>query len=121
MRCASVASRVCLSSKSAFRDCTPFSTITRSSNIHNMCASLLKAPIRAQARKEGKTVRALVVINPGNPTGGVLSRDNQNDIVRFCEEEKLVLLADEVYQTNIYAGANLRGKRGGRRSPGPCT
>lgn len=52
-------------------------------------------------------MRALVVINPGNPTGGVLSRENQNDIVKFCEEEKLVLIADEVYQTNIYAGAYL--------------
>lgn len=58
----------------------------------------------AQARAEGKTVRALVVINPGNPTGGVLSRANQDAIVKFCEEEKLVLIADEVYQTNVYAG-----------------
>ena len=58
-----------------------------------------------QARSEGKTVRALVVINPGNPTGGVLSRGNQEDIVKFCEDEKLVLVADEVYQTNVYAGA----------------
>ena len=53
---------------------------------------------------DGKTVRALVVINPGNPTGGVLGRENQDDIVRFCEKNKLVLIADEVYQTNVYAG-----------------
>ena len=59
-----------------------------------------------QARKEGKIVRALVVINPGNPTGGVLSRANQDAVVKFCEEEKLVLIADEVYQTNVYAGAS---------------
>ena len=50
-------------------------------------------------------MRALVVINPGNPTGGVLGRENQDDIVRFCEKNKLVLIADEVYQTNIYAGS----------------
>ena len=30
-----------------------------------------------QARSEGKCVRALVVINPGNPTGQILTRDNQ--------------------------------------------
>ena len=59
----------------------------------------------AQATSDGKTVRALVVINPGNPTGGVLGRENQDDVVRFCEKNKLVLIADEVYQTNIYAGA----------------
>jgi alanine transaminase len=56
-----------------------------------------------QAKEEGKEVRALVVINPGNPTGGVLSKANQVDVVRFCEEQQLVLIADEVYQTNIYA------------------
>ena len=50
-------------------------------------------------------MRALVVINPGNPTGGVLGRENQNDVVSFCEKNKLVLIADEVYQTNVYAGA----------------
>jgi hypothetical protein len=55
------------------------------------------------ARLKGLTVRALVVINPGNPTGQVLSLDNQREIVQFCHQEGLVLLADEVYQTNVYA------------------
>lgn len=55
-----------------------------------------------KARSEGKNVRALIVINPGNPTGSVLSEDNQKEIVKFCVRESLVLLADEVYQDNIY-------------------
>ncbi|KAL5995803.1 hypothetical protein ACLOJK_025873 [Asimina triloba] len=55
------------------------------------------------ARSTGLTVRALVVINPGNPTGQVLAESNQREIVEFCKEEGLVLLADEVYQENIYA------------------
>ncbi|XP_072991312.1 alanine aminotransferase 2 [Typha latifolia] len=54
------------------------------------------------ARSKGITVRALVVINPGNPTGQVLAEDNQREIVEFCKNEGLVLLADEVYQENIY-------------------
>ncbi|XP_062200400.1 alanine aminotransferase 2 isoform X2 [Phragmites australis] len=54
------------------------------------------------ARSRGIDVRALVVINPGNPTGQVLAKDNQCDIVKFCKNEGLVLLADEVYQENIY-------------------
>ncbi|KAL7180573.1 hypothetical protein ACSBR1_043714 [Camellia fascicularis] len=54
------------------------------------------------AKSKGITVRALVVINPGNPTGQVLAEDNQRDIAKFCKEEGLVLLADEVYQENIY-------------------
>jgi hypothetical protein len=35
------------------------------------------APRNLQAKADGKEVRALVVINPGNPTGGVLSKGNQ--------------------------------------------
>ncbi|KAK4790858.1 hypothetical protein SAY86_031271 [Trapa natans] len=55
------------------------------------------------AKSKGVSVRALVVINPGNPTGQVLSEENQRQIVEFCKKEGLVLLADEVYQENIYA------------------
>lgn len=54
------------------------------------------------ARDNGVCVRALVVINPGNPTGQVLSRKNIEDVVSFCQENRLVILADEVYQTNVY-------------------
>ncbi|OEL31960.1 Alanine aminotransferase 2 [Dichanthelium oligosanthes] len=54
------------------------------------------------AQSKGIDVRALVVINPGNPTGQVLAEANQYDIVKFCKNEGLVLLADEVYQENIY-------------------
>lgn len=55
-----------------------------------------------QARFKGITVRAMVIINPGNPTGQCLSVPNLQEIVRFCTQENLVLLADEVYQQNIY-------------------
>ncbi|XP_076271679.1 alanine aminotransferase 2-like [Rhynchophorus ferrugineus] len=47
--------------------------------------------------------RAIVVINPGNPTGQVLSRQNIEEIIKFAYEENLYILADEVYQDNVYA------------------
>jgi len=56
-----------------------------------------------EARKQNVTVRGLVVINPGNPTGQSLSVKDMEQIVDFCHKERIVLLADEVYQTNIYA------------------
>ena len=40
--------------------------------------------------------RAIVVINPGNPTGQVLSRANIEDIIRFAQRRRLYMLADEV-------------------------
>ncbi|GBG32445.1 Alanine aminotransferase 1 [Hondaea fermentalgiana] len=51
---------------------------------------------------KGNEPRAMVLINPGNPTGSVLSYDDLCNVVRFCYKNKLVLLADEVYQENIY-------------------
>lgn len=46
--------------------------------------------------------RALVIINPGNPTGQVLTRANIEEIIRFAYDNKLIILADEVYQANVY-------------------
>jgi len=53
--------------------------------------------------KKTCNVRALVVINPGNPTGQVLTRENIEAIIKFAHKENLFLLADEVYQHNVYA------------------
>ncbi|RXM99711.1 Alanine aminotransferase 2 [Acipenser ruthenus] len=47
--------------------------------------------------------KVLCIINPGNPTGQVQSRKCIEDVIRFAAEEKLFLMADEVYQDNIYA------------------
>lgn len=52
--------------------------------------------------KETSNVRAIVVINPGNPTGSVLSEKNILEILKFANDHNLVVLADEVYQHNIY-------------------
>ncbi|CAL8070726.1 unnamed protein product [Orchesella dallaii] len=54
-------------------------------------------------RKDGNCdPRAVVIINPGNPTGHVLSRDNIEAIIRFAYNQRLLILADEVYQDNVY-------------------
>jgi len=56
----------------------------------------------ADARAQGINVNSFVLINPGNPTGQVLSKKAIQDIVQFCSNHGLVLLADEVYQDNVY-------------------
>ncbi|KAG5518412.1 hypothetical protein PMAC_002805 [Pneumocystis sp. 'macacae'] len=55
-----------------------------------------------EAGKNGIEVRAIVVINPGNPTGSCLSKDMIESIIKLCEKWDLVIIADEVYQENIY-------------------
>ncbi|KAI0797294.1 transaminase [Irpex lacteus] len=57
----------------------------------------------AEAEKKGVKPRALVVINPGNPTGSLLDETTMENVVRLCEQHSLVLLADEVYQTNLHS------------------
>jgi aspartate/methionine/tyrosine aminotransferase len=52
--------------------------------------------------KDGITPKTLVVINPGNPTGNLLSKNIMKEIILFCVKHNLLLQADEVYQENIY-------------------
>ena len=58
-----------------------------------------------EARAAGKTPRALAVINPGNPTGQSMPAEVVEKVLTFAAEEGLVLMADEVYQENIYGKA----------------
>jgi len=55
-----------------------------------------------EAKANGISVNSFVLINPGNPTGQVLSKESVKDVCRFCSKQNLVLLADEVYQENVY-------------------
>ncbi|KAK0498881.1 alanine aminotransferase [Armillaria luteobubalina] len=54
------------------------------------------------AIKAGITPKALVIINPGNPTGALLDEATQEEVVKLCERHSLILLADEVYQLNLH-------------------
>ncbi len=56
----------------------------------------------AKAIGEGIHPVLIAVINPGNPTGAVLSHENIEMVIRFAKKNNLVILADEVYQTNVY-------------------
>ena len=46
----------------------------------------------SKARAEGKCVRAIAIINPGNPTGQVLSRETQEALVRFCKSHLILII-----------------------------
>lgn len=55
-----------------------------------------------QAKKDGLCVRALAVITPGNPTGQVIPRKNIEELIKFSKRNDLAVVADEVYQVNVY-------------------
>jgi len=60
----------------------------------------------AAARRAGITPRAIVVINPGNPTGAVLGAAEVEMVLDFARANDLAVLADEVYQENVYRPAD---------------
>jgi alanine transaminase len=55
-----------------------------------------------KAKIAGVTPVGIVVINPGNPTGAVLSADNIRMVIGFARKHNLSIIADEVYQENVY-------------------
>lgn len=65
-----------------------------------------------KAKSEGTDIRAIVVINPGNPTGSNLSPEDIRAVLEFAAEAKIVVLGDEVYQTNIFEGEFTSFKKG---------
>jgi alanine-synthesizing transaminase len=54
-----------------------------------------------------KRTRAIVVINPNNPTGAVYPRRVLEAIARIAEKYHLVVLADEIYDQMTYDGAEF--------------
>ena len=51
--------------------------------------------------------RAILVTNPGNPTGTVLTREEMEMILDFARRHNLFLVADEVYREFVYDGQPL--------------
>ncbi|MGZ7497518.1 pyridoxal phosphate-dependent aminotransferase [Corynebacterium sp. ZY180755] len=55
--------------------------------------------------KVTEKTKAIVVINPNNPTGVVYSREILQQIVDVARENDLLILADEIYDRILYDGA----------------
>ena len=57
------------------------------------------------AAKVTSRTRAVVVINPNNPTGAVYPRECLERIAALAGEHRLVVFADEIYDRILYDGA----------------
>ena len=71
------------------------------------------------AAKVSDRTRALVVINPNNPTGAVYPRETLEALVEFARQHDLVVLSDEIYDKILYDDADAHGAR--RRSRPTCS
>lgn len=65
---------------------------------------------------DGNRIRALVLINPNNPTGSYVKPSEREAIVRLCRDHDVAIIADEVfydYDLEPFEGnARLAGERG---------
>ena len=55
--------------------------------------------------KINEHTKAIVVINPNNPTGAVYSKEMLKQIAALAHEHELVVFADEIYDRILYDGA----------------
>jgi len=60
--------------------------------------------------------KAIVVINPNNPTGSYASSQERHAIVAFCAEQGIALIADEVFFPYALEAKDDRSRFGGETS-----
>jgi len=63
------------------------------------------------AISRGITPRCLVVINPGNPTGAILKHEALAKLFHVAAKYGILVIADEVYQENVYKGEFISAKK----------
>lgn len=59
------------------------------------------------ARLVTPRTRAIVLINPNNPTGAVYPRETLAALARLAEQHQLVVFSDEIYDQMTYDGAEF--------------
>lgn len=74
--------------------------------VHYLCdeASDWNPDIADMAKKISRKTKAIVVINPNNPTGAVYERSVLESIVALAAEHQLLVFSDEIYDKILYDG-----------------
>jgi alanine-synthesizing transaminase len=84
-------------------------TLNRGRAVHYPCRpenGFEPKPEEIEALITSRT-RAIVVINPNNPTGAVYSRATLEAIARIAEKHHLVVFCDEIYDQILYDNAEF--------------
>lgn len=58
-------------------------------------------------KKVNAKTKAIVLINPNNPTGSITSKEILEQIVEIAVENNLVIIADEIYDKLIFEGNEM--------------
>jgi alanine-synthesizing transaminase len=77
--------------------------------VHYACrplAAFIPDPDEIEAQVTKRT-RAIVIVNPNNPSGAVYPRETLAAIARLAEKHRLVVLSDEIYDQILYEAAEF--------------
>ncbi len=76
------------------------------SPVHYMCdeQSGWMPDIEDMRRKITPSTKAVVVINPNNPTGALYPREVLEQIVELARQHQLIVFADEIYDKTLFDG-----------------
>lgn len=58
--------------------------------------------VETQQQHPGGNLRAMIVNNPSNPTGAVMTEWHLQQVVRICARHRIVIIADEVYGDMVF-------------------
>ncbi|KAJ7975585.1 1-aminocyclopropane-1-carboxylate synthase [Quillaja saponaria] len=56
----------------------------------------------SQARKRGVKVRGVLISNPANPVGNLMSKDMLYSLLDFAQEKNIHIISDEIYAGSVY-------------------
>lgn len=82
-------------------------TLSGGKAVHYLCdedANWFPTIDDIKAKVNAKT-KAIVIINPNNPTGAVYSKELLQEIVEIARQNNLIIFADEIYDKILYDGA----------------
>jgi alanine-synthesizing transaminase len=82
-------------------------TLNRGKPVHYPCPpeAGFQPDLAALAKLVTPRTRAIVVINPNNPTGAVYSRETLLAIAKLAERHGLIVMSDEIYDQMTYGDA----------------
>lgn len=90
-------------------------------NVRNVCTMVGADHVDVRLREDGgrwhldlddvaraitPRTKAVYVNSPSNPTGWVMTREGQQELLDLCRRHGLGLIADEVYHRNVLSGAD---------------
>jgi len=65
---------------------------------NNFCITL------KQLEQLSSDVKAIILINPSNPTGSVIPPAEHKKIIDYCDDRGIVVISDEIYHNIVYDG-----------------